>query len=247
MNAFVRVCVVMAAALLVAPLAAAAPPEDHRVFEDPQNDGDPLQPDFTPPFQDLVAGYISETTEAIEFSWQVVDIDAMGTNSMAIFHWEFALGSSIGTVAPCTAAGNRCFSVRAAFDLEGAGSGALESNCAGMPVVECELLDAVVTVSIDPEANTVTASVLRSDLGDPQDGEVLVEVDLFNGIAAFTRLGLPAEGATTGSLHRPVTQPVLDAADETSPVGVPTSVVCSCVMDTADMDDIAYVLGSNRV
>ncbi|HEX9712431.1 MAG TPA: hypothetical protein VGB52_07775 [Actinomycetota bacterium] len=247
MSIVVRLGIVATVALMTVSAAVAAPPAEHRVFTDPVNDGDPLQPDATPPFQDLIAGYISETDDAIEFSWQVVDIDDVATSKLALFHWEFALGATTSTILPCTAEGNRCFSVRASFDIEGAGLGALESNCTGTPVVTCELLDAQVTVSIDPDANTVTASVLRADLGDPADGEIMAEVELFRGIAAFTRLGLPPEGQTTSAVHSSVTQPVIDQVADASPVGLPTSLVCSCVMDVADTDAAFYVLGSNRI
>lgn len=241
MSKLIRAGIVLVAVLALAP-ASAAPIEDHRVFTDNVNDGDPLAPDATPMFQDLIAGYITETDTTMEFTWQVVDIDDIITNRFALFHWEFAFGESASTVVPCDAEGNRCFTVRAGFGEDGTGLGALESNCAGSPVVECELLDAEVTVTIDADSNAVTASVLRADIGEPADGEIMMEptTPLFRGIAAFTRLGLPWGGEASAPARE-----ALAPVNEQSPLGLPPSFVCSCVMDDADLDDFVYIVGSN--
>lgn len=230
-------CGVVAAAMLItAPAASAAVVPAHQVFADAVNDGDPGSPDFTPPWQDLVAGYISETADAIEFTWQVVDLPDALTTSSAAFHWEFAFAdANAADFVPCTEEGNRCFSLRADVNLQGGTSGALESNCGGSPVVECELLDSNITVSYDVDANTITASVPRADLRNPADGELLFEVELFRGIAAFQKLGVPSTG-----VQRP------DGLPEEVP-NRGTSFVCSCVMDTADLDAGWYVLGTNKV
>ena len=228
------------AAMAIVP-AGAAPIAEHKVFTDPVNGGAPLGPDATQPYMDLVAGYITETTDAIEFSWQVVLIDDLATNRLVNFYYEFAIGESLTTIVPCNAEGNRCFSLTAGFNEDNAGQGTLRSNCGGDVVITCQALPATVTVTIDAASNSVTASVPRADLGDPADGEVLVEQNLFQGIGAFQRLGAPWGGETS----RPIREQ-LRPVNEQSPVGLPPSLSCSCIADFADLDELAYTFGTNQ-
>src|SRR5688500_17258109 len=102
MSKLIRTFFAIAALLALAPSAMAAANPAHKVFEDPLNDGGLLQPDFTPPCQDLTAGYISDSADSISFTWEVADLSAIVDT-----------GARPPTVAPvCIEAAARCEGVR---------------------------------------------------------------------------------------------------------------------------------------
>ena len=225
MRSLIRTFAVVAALFALAPAALAAAPPEHQVFTDGTNDGSPLAPDFTPAFYDLTAGFISETDDAIAFTWEVVDLpDDPLYMPFATYFWEFQIAPTLDEAPPACGSGGECFSLRAFVGNDGTPGGVVESNCTNETgaVVDCEVLENVsVSVTVDGAANQITASIPRADLRDyantgqdviAVDGAVLFEVDLFNGIAAH---------ATAG-------------------------VSCTCIADTADLDAGIYVLGTNR-
>lgn len=190
-----------------------------QVFTDPQLD-QPVLLEATPPYQDLVAGYISETATDITFTWEVVDIpDPLedGVPNISTYYWEFTLDVPDDGIDPVP------FSVRATPDRAG-GTGSLESTPCTTEnnLLECTPVNARVTVAIDAAANTVSATLRRKDLRSngaqaggtiiAVDGAELDEIDLFQGIAAFTSLVAVVPGSTA---------------------------------DPADLDDI-YILGTPR-
>lgn len=158
-----------------------------QVFTDLPQDGVFLA-EATPPYQDLVAGYIAEKPSAIELTWQVVDLPdpPLFVPLVLQLYWDMTIGG-----IP--------FQATATLDARGRPTGSLASNCtqAGN-LIQCENIpSAQVTVTVDPIANTVTASLRRSDLVDPAtnrrlavDGAKLQEAVLFQGIAAYTGFGL---------------------------------------------------------
>lgn len=185
MSRVIRCIAVACAVVVLAPAALAAPAAEHQVFTDGLNDGGPLAPDYTPPWQDLVAGYIEDTPDTIQFTWEVADFSIAPPEGV-ILYWEFALAPTIDEIVPCTEDASRCYSVRAfPADVPEPG-GQLRANCTTTgSLVQCETIeDAVVEVTVD--GNQVTATVQRSDLGDPADGAILYEAELFQGIGAFT-------------------------------------------------------------
>jgi hypothetical protein len=191
-----------------------------QVFSDPALD----QPTFleaTPPYQDLIAGYISETADNLIFTWEVADIPDPLTNGvpeLAVYYWEFTLDAPGDNVDPIP------FSLRASTH-RGTATGELESAPCTTEnnLITCAAVGgARVTVTVDAAKNQITASVRRRDLRTngaasggtsvAVDGATLEEVDLFQGIAAFTSAVAAVPGATG---------------------------------DPADLDDV-YVLGSAR-
>lgn len=163
-----------------------------QVFTDPAGDW-PLAREGSPPFSDLVAGFIEETTSLLRFTWRVADWpDVPGHVSfLPGFYWEF----TIGGVA---------FSARILFDVRGNPSGSLESNCMGEPIIECDVVPgSVVTGSVNAAANEVTMTVRKTDLRHPTTGAALAvagatlaEATLFQGIAGFVTLAVLIPGAT---------------------------------------------------
>ncbi|MFA5889436.1 MAG: hypothetical protein WDA27_00545 [Actinomycetota bacterium] len=183
-------------AILAVPTAhAAGTLAPVQVFEDDTLDS-VLLAEATPEAQDLIAGYIGETDDALTFTWQVVDIPdgTGGVPEIIHYYWEFTLDVPDDDKDP------QAFSLRArAYTPEvGRGGGNLQGNCTttGETLVQCEdIPGAEVTVSVDDIENTITASVRRQDLkaGDVTvavDGAVLDEVDLFQGIATYVGAGL---------------------------------------------------------
>jgi hypothetical protein len=188
MSKMLRVAVAVAAMLTLTTPAGAAEPGLF-VFGDTINDGGLLAPDFTPGWQDLVAGYIGEDADTMSFTWEVADLGTYVPETVQ-YYWDFALAPSVEGIVPCGEDPSGCFSVGASLDATGP-SGTLEANCVTTgTLVQCELLeDAEVIVTVS--GNQVTATVRRSDLGSPPAGTILYEVeDLFLGISAFTKVGL---------------------------------------------------------
>jgi hypothetical protein len=204
------IAAVVAVVALTPGLASAGADPAHQVLTDPLNDGGLLAGDYTPPWQDLTAGYISDTADTISFTWEVADLsshvpaaqagtpyecadDPTGAQRCALrrgsahFFWEFALAPSVEETGDCTDAAfvSNCFSLRASLDAAGAAA-ALTANCTTTGnVVSCRAIpDADITISID--GNQLTATLNRSDIGSPADGFILYEQDLFQGIGAYT-------------------------------------------------------------
>lgn len=171
-------------------------PGEAQVFTDGTLDGI-LLGEATPPFTDLVTGYIEETPTAINFSWQVVDWpDIPGfVPAVTYFFWEFQIGTTR-------------YAVSANVDVVGAGQGGLESEPCTQTgnILTCTPVEgAVVTVTHSGATNRITASVRRSDLGPAAvDGARLSEVVLFRGIASFIGLLLvPAATGDEADMARP--------------------------------------------
>lgn len=162
----------------------AAPPM--WVFTDPIGDGVVLE-EFTPEWQDLVAGYISESPNEIHFTWEVVDwpADPLYVPEIVHFYWEFSLDGAR-------------FSLNASFTARGRGQGSLRHKCTTENnVTSCESVPgALVTVGADGETNRITASVRRRDLRNDQNqiiavqGAELMEDVSFQGIASYTGAGI---------------------------------------------------------
>jgi hypothetical protein len=218
--------VAVAAALAIAApsTAQASPPPEHVVFTDGQLDGVILA-DLTPTYQDLVAGYISETATSIDITWEVVDLpDETAIPELARYFFEFSIldEADLEQWTPGTCDVAVCFSLRASFDRGGRGVGALEANCTRdeTNTVTCQPIGwARVTVTADLVANQITASVRKQDLKKSAlgqsvavDGKFLIEEALFQGIAAYTGSSLITSGSTG---------------------------------DQADLDEGFYVLGTN--
>lgn len=193
-------------ALAAATAAAMAMPSAHAadlapvlVLSDPTLDN--LTTEDDTPFgaaSDLVAGYIAESDAAIDFTWQVANLEPLlePAPMNTLHYWEFELTAPGGATA--------LFSVRARMfpapvsTANPTGTpnpnwpvGQLQSNCVtANNLVTCSPVPgAVVTITIDSENDSITASVRREDLksatGDALavDGATLAEVDLFNGIS----------------------------------------------------------------
>lgn len=173
-----------------------------QAFSDPLADG-LLLDDAQPPFVDLTAGFIEETPTGLNFTWQVADIpDVPGyTPAITFYYWEFEIS------------GIR-FSVRANIDALGNGIGRLNTEpCMTTGnIIQCTNdPNAVVTVTKNAVANTVTANVRRVDLDNPATGlsvavagARLSEVVLFQGIGAFFGVGLiPAATGDLADMDRP--------------------------------------------
>lgn len=162
----------------------------------------PTLAEFTPEAQDLVAGFISETDDALHFTWQVIDIpdDTGGIPEAVHFYWEFYLDpDGLGPKAPSP------FSLRARAPTPGGQrgtGGSLQGNCTTTGnVVQCQPVPgAVVTVNVDDAADTITAHVRRSDLKASDgsalavDGAILNEAVLFRGIASYVGAGVISSG-----------------------------------------------------
>lgn len=226
MRTFARLSLIGLALLMVAQSAQAASLAPLKVFEDATLDQELLL-EATPPFADLTAGYISETDSTLTFTWQVLDLPDQSTAGVPLtnYYYEFTIddpGANPPEAFSLSASGQTAkYSVTALDQTRSGrvGGGSLESNCVTTGnVIDCTPIPgSVVTVSVDPIANTISATVNRSDLkGDDGsiiavDGATLVETELFGGIGAVFCPGVCSEG----------------------------------VMDKADMD-ADYVLGTPR-
>lgn len=197
---------------LVAGTAPASVLDPLQVFEDPQFDHElwgEVEPSATPQAFDLKAGYIAETDKTVDFIWEYWDIpdSSGGVVEANVSYWEFSLDDPDGIVDPAV------FSLRArprwpmGFGVHthcevpgsptavcrgvGPGGGELRSHCTTTnTLLRCDKVSTeAVTVVVDDVANTITAKVQRLHLRDNDDnlvavdGTVLVEVDVFDGIA----------------------------------------------------------------
>lgn len=164
-----------------------------QVFEDGTLDSAFLA-EATPEAQDLVAGSIGETDEALTFTWKVVDIMPEAEQALAAvsFYWEFQLDPHVQNLEP------GAYSLSVTPNAPDAISNTtLSRNCTKTAnLVQCETVEgANIAVDVDAEANTVTATVLRSDLKIEEvdfavDGATLTDVELFDGIATVVGVGL---------------------------------------------------------
>lgn len=158
-------------------------------------------PDVNIAAQDLVSGSIAETDTSIDFTWQVVDTPDEtaalgGIPEAVVFFWEFSLDVAGDDKDPAK------YSLRARAPTPGGArgtGGSLQGNCVTTgSLVQCSAVPGnIVTVTTDPIANTITASVRRSDLkagaGGTDvavDGAVMIEEVLFRGIASFVSVGV---------------------------------------------------------
>jgi hypothetical protein len=184
--------------------------------------------DITPvgSMNDLTAGFIGETDDGLQFTWQVADYpdvpSANGVPLIATYYWDFSLRDpnvsgaafdfQLNVSAPIVPGQH----IPHTFD-----SASLGGNCTttGNLITCTPIPGSVVTATFDTAANTITANVRRVDLKAPNgsdlavDGATLDQAALFAGIAACPTLA----GALVS--------------------------IATC--DTAVMDD-TYVLGSPR-
>lgn len=194
MRRTVRDCVLVLVVTLVAtatapPAVSAAVAPGHQVFTDPLLDGGPLRPlavpTPTPSWEDLVAGYVSEDADSIDFTWEVDDIEPLPLpESYATYYWEFAFAPVGQTPVPCDYPGNSCVAVQA----DSLGRGVVSTNCSRLfTQLRCAPVPGpVMTVHIDYAADQITASVQRTALGDPSDGLLMHEAEIFEGIGSTT-------------------------------------------------------------
>lgn len=165
---------------------------------------DPLMGEATPPYQDLVAGFIEETPTELKFTWQVADLPdpPLYVPAVSHYYWDFNVGGVT-------------FKVEVDVNARGQGIGVLEWMCTrNQNLVECQPVpNAMVTVAVDGVANEITASVRRRDLRDPNSGlQVAIEgatladaTDGFLGIAAITDVVVLFSSVTadTAAMVRP--------------------------------------------
>jgi hypothetical protein len=162
-----------------------------QVFEDAVGDSAVLA-ELTPPYQDLIAGFISETASSLTFTWQVVDFpDPPAVLPLiAQYYWDFSLQRP-GAVDPVS------FQITATFDARGRGVGDLASSCTtdDTGLTMCNSVpNHGVQVVADGVANTISATVSKGKLKDYEgggalqavDGAVMQEVENFQGIGAYT-------------------------------------------------------------
>src|SRR5688572_5990893 len=109
MRTSVRIVLAALCMALIAPNATAANLAPVQVLTDGINDGGPLAPDFELEAQDLIAGYLGETDDTIDFTWQVVDLPdgSNGVPEAVHYLWEFTLDNPTDELKP------EAFSLRA--------------------------------------------------------------------------------------------------------------------------------------
>lgn len=186
---------------------AAGTLEPLQVFDDAVGDNATLGSD-TPAAAELIAGYIGETDNTVDFTWKMADTPdgSGGLPEGVAFFWEFQLDDNDGVADPVLfalrARPNYPLGLRADVQHEIPGSpigdrpigggGSLQGDCVVTgTVTTCKpIRGSYVKVTVDDLANTITASVRRIDLraADGQiigvDGSVLTERKLPFGIAA---------------------------------------------------------------
>src|SRR5687768_8191809 len=88
-----RIALIATTLALVASNATAATLAPLQVMTDGALDGGILYPDYELEAQDLTAGYIAETDDTIDFTWQVVDLPdgSGGIPEIVHYYWEFTL------------------------------------------------------------------------------------------------------------------------------------------------------------
>lgn len=175
-------------------------PTKSQVFSDPIGD-DELLLEATPPFQDLVAGYVQLDREAnlLNLTWQVADIPETGVPEIVRYMWEFS-------VAPPGADEGVHFQAQAKFTnvVERNGgpqttmpAGSVTSGCFEQDVVVTNLITcprvAEPEVTVDAATEEITIHIPTDVLVDAEGaplvvpGAVIAEDEEFRGIVAIAQ------------------------------------------------------------
>ena len=193
----------LAVALVTTAAPAAGDLAPMQIVTDPVNDH-PVWGDPTPEPFDLVAVHIAETEKTVDVIWEYKDVpgaNGQGIPEGLLSYFEFNLDGAIfslrarpvyparlGVHAHCDVPGVPVFGTCTGV---GPGGGSLQGNCTRVEnIISCKPVPgAVVDVSVDDAANTITAKMRRLDLRDADDnflavdGALLAEEVVFIGIA----------------------------------------------------------------